>query len=102
MRDLAGFGLDRSAHELLTIAEMSPLSGLQHARVARLRAQMEFARSRGGGAGAPRVSETATPLLDAARRQTAAHDVLGNLAPPRIDYGLSGVRRSAAPARLKS
>jgi len=41
---------------------------LQHARVARLRAQMEFARSRGGDTGAPPVSEAASQLLDAAKR----------------------------------
>ena len=63
-----------AAHELLTIAEMSPLSDLQQAQVARLRAQMEFARSRGGGTGAPRVSDTAPPLLDAATRLEGVDD----------------------------
>jgi DNA-binding CsgD family transcriptional regulator len=63
-----------AAHELLTVAEMNPLSELQRAHVARLRAQMEFTRSRGGGAGAPRVSDTAPPLLDAAERLEGIDD----------------------------
>ena len=57
-----------AAYELLAIAELAPLSDLQQAQVARLRAQMEFARSRGGDTGAPPVSEAATQLLDAAKR----------------------------------
>jgi DNA-binding CsgD family transcriptional regulator len=63
-----------AAHELLTIAEMSPLSELQRAQAARLRAQMEFVRSRGGDAGAPRVSDTAPELLDAAKRLEGLDD----------------------------
>lgn len=57
-----------AAHELLAVAELGPLSALQRAQVARLRAQMEFARSRGGDAGAPPLAEPVTQLLDAARR----------------------------------
>ncbi len=57
-----------AAYELLAIAELAPLSDLQQAQVARLRAQMEFARSRGGDTGAPPVSEAASQLLDAAKR----------------------------------
>ena len=57
-----------AAYELLAIAELGQLSELQKAEVARLRAQMEFARSRGGGAGAPPISATARQLLDAATR----------------------------------
>lgn len=56
------------AHELLAIAELGALSDLQRAMVARLRAQMDFVRSRAGESGAPRLAETALPLLDAARR----------------------------------
>jgi DNA-binding CsgD family transcriptional regulator len=70
-RDATG---PEAAHELLTIAEMSPLSELQRAQVARLRAQMEFVRSRGGDPGAPRVSDTAPALLEAARRQEGLDD----------------------------
>jgi len=57
-----------AAHELLAIAEMGPLSDLQHARVAHLRAQMEFARSRGGDAGARRIAEPASQLFHAAKQ----------------------------------
>jgi DNA-binding CsgD family transcriptional regulator len=57
-----------AAHELLGIAELGQLTELQQGHGARLRAQMEFARSRGGEAGAPRLSETAPLLLDAAKR----------------------------------
>lgn len=56
-----------AAHELLAIAELGQLSDLQQAQVARLRAQMEFVRSRGGGDGAPQVGQTAPQLLDAAK-----------------------------------
>ena len=57
-----------AAHALLAVAELGQLSALQQARVARLRAQMDFARSRGGDASAPRVGDTAPALLDAAKR----------------------------------
>jgi DNA-binding CsgD family transcriptional regulator len=57
-----------AAEELLAIAELGPLSELQHAQVAHLRAQMEFARSRGGDPGAPRLAEPASKLLDVAKR----------------------------------
>ncbi|WP_319452813.1 MULTISPECIES: ATP-binding protein [unclassified Mycobacterium] len=55
-----------AAHELLAIAELGRLSDFQRSQVARLRAQMEFVRSRGGEDGAPRVGQTAPQLLDAA------------------------------------
>ena len=57
-----------AARELLAMAELNPLTTLQLAQVDRLRAQMAFTRSRGGGPGAPRLSEAAGHLLDAARR----------------------------------
>ena len=63
-----------AAHELLAIAEMSPLSDLQRAHVARLRAQMEFVRSRAGDTGAPRLSDIAPRLLDAARQLEGLDD----------------------------
>ncbi|MDA4108424.1 helix-turn-helix transcriptional regulator [Mycolicibacterium holsaticum] len=65
-----------AAHELLAVAELGPLSELQRAQVARLRAQMEFARSRGGDVGAPSLREPATRLLDAARRLEDLDDEL--------------------------
>lgn len=52
-----------AVEELLAVAEASPLDGLQRARVARLRAQVVFARRRG--------SDAAPLLLDAARRLEA-------------------------------
>lgn len=55
-----------AAYELLGVAEHAPLSDLDRARAARLRAQMEFVRSRAGAAGAPAVGDTAPALLAAA------------------------------------
>ena len=56
-----------AAYELLAIAEMAPLSKLQQAQVARMRAQMEFVRSRGGEPGALTTSQAAAQLLSAAK-----------------------------------
>ncbi|MGE2731813.1 AAA family ATPase [Mycolicibacterium vaccae] len=56
------------AYELLAIAELAPLSELQRARAARLRAQIAFLSSRTGEAGAPSVGETAPALLEAAKQ----------------------------------
>src|SRR3954447_4212630 len=57
-----------AAYELLAIAELGKLSDVEHAQIARLRAQMEFVRSRGGDPGAPQLGETAPALLDAAKQ----------------------------------
>jgi len=65
-----------AAHELLAVAELAPLSDLQRAQVARLRAQMAFARSRGGEAGAPPLAEPAAQLLEAAQRLETLDDDL--------------------------
>jgi DNA-binding CsgD family transcriptional regulator len=65
-----------AAHELLAVAEIGPASSLQSAQVARLRAQMAFARSRGGGAGVPPIAEPASQLLDAAKRLENLDDEL--------------------------
>jgi len=56
-----------AAYELLAIAELAPLSELQQAQVARMRAQMEFVRSRGGAPGALRTTDAAAQLLSAAK-----------------------------------
>jgi DNA-binding CsgD family transcriptional regulator len=56
-----------TAHQLLAVAEMSPLDDLQRAQVARLRAQIAFVQSRGVDGVAPSVSDTALGLLAAAR-----------------------------------
>ena len=74
-----------AAHELLAIAELGQLSDLQQAQVARLRAQMEFARSRGGDASAPRVGDTAPALLDAAKRLENLDDYAAREAYARGD-----------------
>lgn len=63
-RDAAAPG---AAYELLAIAELGPLTKLQRAQVDRLRAQMQFARSRGGGPGVPPLSDAVQKLLAAAR-----------------------------------
>ncbi len=55
------------AHELLAIAEMSPLDDLQRAQVARLRAQIAFVQSRGAEHITVPVSDTAIGLLNAAQ-----------------------------------
>ncbi|SBS76032.1 Regulatory protein, LuxR [uncultured Mycobacterium sp.] len=57
-----------AARELLDLAERGPLTELQQAQVARMRAQMDFVRGRSGEAGAPAVRDTAQSLLAAARR----------------------------------
>ena len=56
-----------AAHELLAIAELGPLSALQRAQVARMRAQMEFVRSRAGEPGALKTTDASAQLLSAAR-----------------------------------
>ncbi|MDT5153372.1 MAG: hypothetical protein QOI01_5105 [Mycobacterium sp.] len=56
-----------AAYQLLAIAELGPLSARQQAQVARMRAQMEFVRSRGGETGALTTSEAAAQLLRAAK-----------------------------------
>ena len=50
------------------MAEFGPLSQLQRAQVARMRAQMGFVRSRGGEPGAPKTTDVAAQLLSAAKR----------------------------------
>ncbi|OFB43578.1 LuxR family transcriptional regulator [Mycolicibacterium sp. (ex Dasyatis americana)] len=65
-----------SAYELLSLAELNPLTELQRAQVARLRAQMEFTRSRGGLPGAPPVRHAAVLLIEAARRLETLDDEL--------------------------
>jgi DNA-binding CsgD family transcriptional regulator len=56
------------AHELLSIAELAPLSELQQAQITRMRAQMEFVSSRAGTAGAVKTGEAAAQLLSAAKK----------------------------------
>ncbi len=65
-----------AAYELLAIAELAPLSKLQQAQIARMRAQMEFSRSRAGAPGAVNTSEAAAQLLSAAKRLDGLDDDL--------------------------
>ncbi|RDH79009.1 helix-turn-helix transcriptional regulator [Mycolicibacterium moriokaense] len=62
------------AYDLLAVAELGTLTELQRAQVARLRAQMEFVRSRAGDEGALDLSQIAQQLLDAARRLEGLDD----------------------------
>ena len=57
-----------AAHEHLAIAELGPLTTLQQAQVTHLRAQMEFARARGGEANASTLAQAAVELLAAAEQ----------------------------------
>jgi DNA-binding CsgD family transcriptional regulator/tetratricopeptide (TPR) repeat protein len=57
-----------AAHELLAVAEMSPLDDLERARLARLRAEIAFARRRG--------SDAPPLLLDAAEKLKGLDPVL--------------------------
>ncbi len=65
-----------AAYEMLALAELNPLTELQQAQVRRLRAQMEFTRSRGGLPGSPPVRHAAALLLDAAKRLESLDDEL--------------------------
>ena len=65
-----------AAHDLLAIAELGALSNLQRGQVARLRAQMDFARNRGGDSSAPRLAGAASQLLDAAKQLETLDDDL--------------------------
>lgn len=93
-------GAPESAYELLAAAEIGPLDELQLARLARLRAQLVFARKRGSDA--PRL------LLEAARRFERLDDALARetylealgaaISAGRLG-GSSGVRETAEAAR---
>ncbi len=62
-----------AADDLLAIAELGSMSDFQRGQVARLRAQMNFARNRGGDTSAPRLAGPASQLVEAAR-QLETHD----------------------------
>ncbi|MBB2991404.1 DNA-binding CsgD family transcriptional regulator [Mycolicibacterium iranicum] len=108
-----------SAYALLSITDSAPLDALQKAQVVRMRAQMDFVRSRAGVTGAPTVGQAAAQLLDAARgldglddelaRETylealAAAMYAGRLGAPTLlaevaAAGAEAVRRVGHPAR---
>src|SRR5262245_3680743 len=99
-----------AAYELLGIAELAPLSDLQRAQVLRLRAQMEFVRSRGGDAGASPVDATARQLLNAAKQledldnyaalESYAETIAAGLYAGRL--GEPGALQDAAEAALSA
>ncbi|HET7739771.1 MAG TPA: AAA family ATPase [Mycobacterium sp.] len=57
-----------AAYELLAMAELGPLTDHQRGQVARLRAQINFERSRGSGDTGPRLSDAVSQLVAAARK----------------------------------
>lgn len=61
-------GAFTDAHELLTMAELGPMTRTQRARAARLSAQMEFTKRRGGDGRAAPLGDIADQMLDAARQ----------------------------------
>jgi DNA-binding CsgD family transcriptional regulator len=65
-----------AAYGLLAIAELGALSNLQRGQVARSRAQMDFARNRGGDSSAPRLAGPASQLLEAAKHLETLDDDL--------------------------
>jgi DNA-binding CsgD family transcriptional regulator len=93
-------GAPEAALELVTVAEICPLDELQRARLARLRAQIVFARKRG--------SDAPPLLLDAARQLEALDgrlardtylEALGAAMYAGRLYDGSGVRGAAEAAR---
>lgn len=65
-----------AAYALLAIAQAAPLTPLQRAQVARMRAQMDFVRSRAGVSDAPKVGDAGAQLLGAARALDGLDDEL--------------------------
>jgi DNA-binding CsgD family transcriptional regulator/tetratricopeptide (TPR) repeat protein len=88
------------AYELLAIAELGSLSELQHAQVTRMRAQMEFVRSRAGEAGALRSGEAAARLLGAATRLDGLDDDLARETYLEALTAVMYAGRLGAPGRL--
>ena len=89
-----------AAEELLAIAEMCPLNDLQRARLARLRAEIVYARRRGSDA-PPLLLDAARQLeaLDAALAREAYLDALGAALYAGRLYADSGVRKVAEAVR---
>lgn len=95
-------GAPDSAHDLLRIAESGPLDDLQRARLGRLRAQIEFTRSRGSHTPAM-LLEAATrlePLSAVLARETHLEALAAALFTGRFDDadGLRTVARAARAA----
>ncbi|KAB8194118.1 AAA family ATPase [Nonomuraea phyllanthi] len=93
-------GAPDTALELLAAAEMGPLDELQHARLARLRGQIVFARRRGGDA-LPLLLDAARRLerVDEGQAREAYLEAIGAAVfAGRLD-GRGGVRQVAEAAR---
>ncbi|MGY3684035.1 AAA family ATPase [Streptomyces sp. TE33382] len=93
-------GAPDAALELLAAAEMSPLGEVQHTRLARLRAQIVFARRRGGEA-LPLLLDAAGRLerIDDGQAREAYLEAVGAAVfAGRLDGGV-GVREVAEAAR---
>jgi DNA-binding CsgD family transcriptional regulator len=89
-----------AAYELLVIAELGSLSELQQAQVARMRAQMEFVRSRAGEQGALQSTEAAAQLLSAARGLHGLDDELARETYLEALAAAMYAGRLGAPGRL--
>lgn len=89
------------AYELLATAEMSPLDELQRAQLARVRAQIAFARRRGSDV-PPLLLDVARRLepLDAGLARETYLDALGAAIFAGRLSGSSGVREVATAARV--
>jgi DNA-binding CsgD family transcriptional regulator len=93
-------GAPNAADELLAAAEIGPLDELQQARLARLRAQIVFARSRGNDA-PPLLLDAARrlePLDDRLARETYLEALGASIFAARLSRGL-GLREVAGSAR---
>jgi DNA-binding CsgD family transcriptional regulator len=93
-------GAPETALELLTVAEMCPLDELQRARLARLRAQIAFARNRGHDA-PPLLLDAARQLeaLDPGLARDTYFEALGAAMFAARLYNGAGVRQAAEAAR---
>lgn len=90
-----------AAYELLAIAELAPLSKLQQAQVTRMRAQMEFASSRSGIIGAPRITDAAAQLFGAAQGLEILDDELARDTYVEALTAAMYAGRLGEPARLR-
>jgi DNA-binding CsgD family transcriptional regulator/tetratricopeptide (TPR) repeat protein len=94
-------GAPDRAYELLTTAEMAPLDELQHARVDVLRAQVAFARGRGGDAPALMLAAARRlEPLDAGLAREAYLEAFGAALFAGRLGGAVGVREVADAARV--
>jgi DNA-binding CsgD family transcriptional regulator len=89
-----------AALELLAIAELAPLDELQRARLERLRAEIAFARTRGGDAPALLLdaARRLEPLDAAMARETHLESMAAAMFAGRLGDG-PGVREAAGAAR---